>query len=100
MTPVELKAFRHRRNLPQADLAEALGLGRTTIVALERGNRPLSRLSLLALAAYEAGLQPYSPDAGDLAALERTQSRRVRRTDRCPTLDLAWWAPASVSPRT
>ncbi len=62
MTAAGFRAFRCRHNLPQSDLAKALGVSRGLIIDLEKGRTSPSRLLLLALAAYAAGLDPYEVD--------------------------------------
>jgi DNA-binding XRE family transcriptional regulator len=86
MTPLEIRALRHSRRLPQADFAQAIGVSRTTLVALEQGRAQPSRTLLLALSAYVEDLPPYRPDPSHLRALLMTETRRMNRRPPAPSL--------------
>lgn len=88
MTPLEIRALRHSRRLPQADFAQAIGVSRTTLVALEQGRVHPSRTLLLALSAYVEDLPPYRPDPAHLRALQVSERRRINRPRPAPGLPL------------
>lgn len=77
MRAADFRAFRFRRNLSQAALGRALGVGRHTIIEIEQGRLSPSRLLLLALAAYAEGLAPYQGDPEDLEVFEKARPRRI-----------------------
>lgn len=49
MTRAELKRARERLNMTQAELAEALGLQRNSIVRMENGSQPILRVTAMAV---------------------------------------------------
>lgn len=75
VTGPDWRAYRFKRGLRQADLAEALGVSRYAVVQMEADRIPPSRTILLALAAYEAGLAPFSFDPDEKASFKRTPLR-------------------------
>lgn len=79
MTPLEIRALRHSRKLPQEDFARAVGVSRTTLVALEQGRVQPGRVLLLALAAYVAELQPYRPDPSHMQRYLASERKRMNR---------------------
>lgn len=79
MTPLEIRALRHCRKLPQKDFARAIGVSRTTLVALEQGRAQPSRVLLMALAAYVEGLSPYRANPTDTRCFLASQRKRVNR---------------------
>lgn len=48
-TPAKLKAERERLGLTQPQLAEALGMTRDAIARMERGDRPITRVTQMAI---------------------------------------------------
>lgn len=94
MTPEELRAFRFRYGLPQAELAAVLGVSRTTIIALERGRSRPTRLHLLALAAYAAGLSPYGSNPADVAALAASRRLRISSGTGCGASAMSRTSPS------
>lgn len=64
MTPDDLRVFRVSHKLPQAVLADVLGISRHAIIDMEKGRRAIPLWMGLALAAYEVGLAPYSARGG------------------------------------
>lgn len=75
MTPVQIKALRIELRLTQAQLAEAVGVARTTVVSWERGEQTTPRWFGLAAAAVAAGLHPYQPSSA--AILQAPSCRRI-----------------------
>lgn len=75
MTPIQIKALRIDLGLSQAQLAEAVGVTRTSISAWEQGHFPAPRWFGLAAAAGAAGLGPYQPSQD--AMLRAPKTRRV-----------------------
>lgn len=49
-TAVELRALRARRDMSQVDLAQAAGIGRSTLRRLEKGERDLDLPQAMAIA--------------------------------------------------
>lgn len=86
MTPLELKALRHSLGLPQEDFARALGLSRTTLIALEQGRAQVGRSLLLALAAYTENLPLYRADPAHVRVFLASERKRINRTDPDPDL--------------
>ena len=79
MRPNDLRRFRVLHSLPQGDIANILGVTRQMIVAMESRDRLLPTWVGLALAAYEAGLQPYvAPEGTPLKLRVDRPSRRAR----------------------
>ena len=60
MTPLELRAYRHHRGWSQDELSRALGLNRQAVIEFEAGRRAPTRWLLLALAAVDGGLDPFT----------------------------------------
>lgn len=79
MSPDAFRAFRLRHGLPQAALADALGVSRHLIIEIEQGRATASRQLRLALSAWVAGLPPYEPDPRDLELYGRRPLRVDRR---------------------
>lgn len=59
-TGADLARWRADNDLSQARMAEAVGISRNWVIAVERDNTELTLTQRLALAAYEAGLAPVS----------------------------------------
>lgn len=80
---VDLRALRYRHGMTQAELARAIGVGRTRVIELE--NRPFNvpLVVRLAISALVAGLEPYETDPEDIEALEEAGALRIgdRRTE-------------------
>lgn len=75
MTPDDLRSFRVRHQLPQAQMADILEISRHAVMEWQAGSRPIPAWLGLALAAYDLGLAPYEAPA----AFALPSRRRVNR---------------------
>lgn len=78
-----LQQARKRRGLTQADAAEVLGVARTTITAIEKGERRLKPEELLALAeAYARSVSDLVADRPHIEPFEVQFRAAIRRSDK------------------
>ncbi len=84
----ELKKAREQRGLKQQDAAEMIGVSRTTIVAIEKGERRIKYSELIKLA------RAYGRSVSDFVSQERPKStpfepqfRSTYRNANLPTID-------------
>lgn len=84
--PGRLRAARKAKRLTQQEVAERLGVSRTTLVAIESGNRPLRSQELIDLAAlYERSLNQLlrpTPVSDDFVARFRASCAQALEDDR------------------
>lgn len=79
MTPLEVKASRLDLGFTQGQMAQAVGICRSTLVGWERGHFPAPPWFALAVAAVAGGLPPYRPSevATQRAATHRRSHPRM-----------------------
>lgn len=72
-----VKAYRFACHMSQADLAEAIGVTRQRVIAIESGDMPLTRTIELAIAAHAAGLRSFEGTSEMLEDYRRARPRRI-----------------------